>query len=542
VFSALAMAPGAVAQKRPNILLILADDMGYSDISPYGGEIFTPNIARLADQGMMLTNFHVSAYCAPTRGMLLTGVDNHVIGLGNMVELMAENQVGKPGYEGHLNGRAPTLATTLKSAGYHTYMAGKWHLGKTPETIPAGQGFDQSVGVLEGGADNWEAKTYSPGYASVNFFENRQALKLPDDFYSSRFYAERMIGYIDRNKGDGRPFFGYMAFQAVHQPHQAPAEFIERYTTTYQAGWSKISTYRYMRQVEMGIALPGLSLQRPPIVEAWESLPAVDQRMNAKRMAVYAGMLEYMDLSIGHVLEYLRRNDMLDNTVVVFLSDNGGEAARLQPMFPEYYAKNFDLSHERMGLKGSYAEYGPGWAATSMTPFSNFKGSAAEGGVRAPFIIRYPAQVARGGRSGAFGHVLDVVPTLLEYAGVGTGASGSAPLGGASMAQVLTGAANAVVHPPTRPIGYEVAGSAALYLGDHKLVRNAPPYGDSVWRLYNLKDDPTETRDLSASQPALKTRMMADYDAYVKQHGVVEVPAGYDVIKQGQANATKKGP
>lgn len=490
----------------------------------------------------MLTNFHVAAYCAPTRGMLLTGVDNHVIGLGNMIELIADNQAGKPGYEGYLNGRAPTLATTLKNAGYHTYMAGKWHLGKTPETIPAGQGFDQSVGVLEGGADNWEAKSYSPGYPSVHFFENRQELKLPDDFYSSRFYADRMIKYIDRNKADGRPFFGYMAFQAVHQPHQAPAAFIERYTATYQAGWSKISDYRYMRQVEMGIVLPGLSLQRSPIVKAWESLPAADQRMNAKRMAVYAGMVEHMDLSIGHVLEYLRRNDMLDNTVVVFLSDNGGEAMSLQPLYPEYYAKNFDLSHERMGLKGSYSEYGPGWAATSMTPFSNFKGSAAEGGVRAPFIIRYPARIAQGGRSAAFGYVLDVVPTLLDYAGVKAGAAGSAPLGGASMARMLTGAANASVHPPTKAIGYEVAGSAALYLGDHKLVRNAPPYGDSVWRLHNLKDDPTETRDLSATQPALKTRMMAEYDAYVKQHGVVEVPAGYDVIKQGQVNAARKGP
>ncbi|MBV8868462.1 MAG: sulfatase-like hydrolase/transferase, partial [Acetobacteraceae bacterium] len=173
----------ARADERPHILLILADDMGYSDASPYGGEIFTPNIARLANQGVMLTNFHVAAYCAPTRSMLLTGADNHRTGLGNMIELAADNQVGKPGYEGRLNGAAATIAAILRDAGYHTYMAGKWHLGKTPDSIPAAQGFERSAGVLEGGADNYENKSYSPGYKSVHFFDGPHALTLPPDFY-----------------------------------------------------------------------------------------------------------------------------------------------------------------------------------------------------------------------------------------------------------------------------------------------------------------------------------------------------------------------
>jgi arylsulfatase len=530
----------AAADKRPNILLILADDMGYSDVSPYGGETFTPNIARLADQGTMLTNFHVSAYCAPTRGMLLTGVDNHVVGLGNMIELLSDNQRGKPGYEGHLNGRAVTIAGTLRDAGYHMYMAGKWHLGKTPQTMPAGQGFERSIGVLEGGADNYENKSYTPVYPSVHFFEDRSELKLPGDFYSSRFYADRLISYIEANRADGKPFFGYLSFQAVHQPHQAPPEFTARYLSTYQAGWGQISSFRCMRQVEMGLMPPGLTLARPSVVPDWETLSADDERMNAKRMAVYAGMVEYMDYSIGRVLDYLRRNGMLDDTVVVFLSDNGGEAAVLEAYYPEYYRKNFDLSYERLGEKGSYSEYGPGWAAASMTPFSNFKGSAAEGGVRAPFVIRYPAHVREGGRSAAFAYVLDVVPTLLAYAGVRDTPAGSAALGGVSMAPVLSGQAS-LVHPMDKPVGYEVAGGAALYRGDYKLVRSAPPYGDAAWRLYNLADDPTESRDLSAAQPKLKEQMLADYQGYVKQNGVVEVPSGYDVIKQAQANAERKG-
>ena len=171
----------ASAAERPNILVILADDIEYSDISPYGGEIYTPSLAQLANHGLMLTNFHVAAYCAPTRSMLMTGADNHVVGLGNMIELMADNQVGQLGYEGYLNGRAPTLATMLRDAGYHTYMAGKWHLGKTPDSIPAAQGFEDSVGVLEGGADNWKSKSYSPGYKAVHFFDGRQLLNCPPD-------------------------------------------------------------------------------------------------------------------------------------------------------------------------------------------------------------------------------------------------------------------------------------------------------------------------------------------------------------------------
>src|SRR5579871_3330527 len=376
--SAFALCIGqAQAAERPNILVILADDMGYSDASPYGAEIFTPNLARLADQGTLLSNFHVAAYCAPTRSMLLTGMDNHVVGLGNMIELVADNQSCKPGYEGALNGRAATIATILHGAGYHTYMTGKWHLGKTPDAIPAGQGFEQSVGVLEGGADNWENKSYSPGYKTVHFFEGRKELQLPSDFYSSKYYTDRMIQYIDAGASDGKPFFGYLAMQAVHQPHQAPAEFTARYISTYQAGYSAISQFRYERQVELGLMPSGLTMTRSPEVQDWNTLPADEQRMDAKRMAVYAGMLEYMDYSIGRLLDHLKAKGILDNTVVVFMSDNGGEAAKLQAMFPAYYAKNFDLSYERLGEKGSYSEYGPGWASTSMTPFSNFKGSAA---------------------------------------------------------------------------------------------------------------------------------------------------------------------
>jgi arylsulfatase len=249
---------------RPNILLIVADDMGYSDASPYGGEIFTPNIASLANQGVMFSNFHMAPTCTPSRSMLLTGVDSHLVGVGNMKELLADNQRGRPGYEGGLNGRAATIAAMLRAVGYHTYMAGKWHLGQTRDELPAAQGFENSVALAEGGADNFEKKPYTPKYKAVHFYEGFDEIDLPPDFYSTKFYADKLIGYVDKNAGDGKPFFGYLAFQAVHQPQQAPAEFTDRYVSTYLAGWSAVKTWRRQRQVELGLLPPGLESRAAP--------------------------------------------------------------------------------------------------------------------------------------------------------------------------------------------------------------------------------------------------------------------------------------
>lgn len=531
--------PARPAARRPNILLIVMDDMGWSDASPYGGEIYTRNIARLADQGCMFSNFHVAPTCSPTRSMLLTGADNHVAGIGNMKELLADNQVGKPGYEGGLNGRAVTLATMLRESGYHTYMAGKWHLGQSKEQLPAAQGFDESVVLAEGGADNWEKKPYTPKYRTVHFFEGFKEIDLPPDFYSSRFYADKLLGYIDKNADDRKPFFAYLAFQAVHQPHQAPADFIERYLSTYQAGWAATKRTRYQRQVELGLMPTGLDLWTPPGTPDWTSLPPDEQRVEAKRMAIYAGMLEYADMSIGRVLDHLDAKKMLDDTVVVFMSDNGGESTELQDYFPEYYRKNFNLAYEKLGEKGSYSEYGPTWANVSMTPFRAFKITASEGGTRAPLIVRYPSKVQEGKRIGAFTYVLDVVPTLLELVGA-TPQQSPLALDGRSMLPLLAGTSEQI-HDQSEMIITEVAGNIAIYRGDHKMVRNLPPFGDKRWRLYDLRLDPTEADDITTAHPELVKTMLVGYADYVARNGVVEVPDGYSVPDQAAKNAKMGG-
>ena len=240
--------------ERPNVLVLIADDMGYSDIGAFGGEIQTPNIDRLAAEGASFTNFHVGATCSPTRTMLISGVDNHLAGLGNMHEIMADNQFGKPGYEGYLNGSVVSIATVMRDAGYNTYMAGKWHLGGNPESIPHARGFENSFTLVESGADNWVEQSYAPMYKQVHYFENGEAVSLPtEDYFSSDFYTQRIIDNIESNRGNDKPFFAWLGYQAVHYPHQAPKEFIDKYNGVYDGGWNETRNNRLKRQKEMGI-------------------------------------------------------------------------------------------------------------------------------------------------------------------------------------------------------------------------------------------------------------------------------------------------
>jgi arylsulfatase A-like enzyme len=347
-----------------------------------------------------------------------------------------------------------------------------------------------------------------------------------------------MIGWIDRKQADGKPFFGYLSYQAVHMPLQVPDEYTQRYLSSYQVGWNQVKNVRYQRQVALEIAPAGLKLTTPPIIPDWNSLPEDERRMDAKRMAVYAGMLEYMDMSIGRVLEHLKGKGMLDNTIVIFMSDNGGEAHELMDHFPDYYAKNFNLTYEHLGQKGSFVEYGPAWANVSMTPFSSFKSSASEGGVRAPFIISYPKVIPMGQRTDAFAGVVDVVPTLLELANVKPSAN-SAPLAGRSMVPLVSGASNQV-YASEMSISQELSGGAAVYRDDYKLVRNIPPYGDRKWHLYNLRNDPAESEDLAVSEPERVKSMTEAYAEYVKKNGVIEVPDDYDITAQATKNAQAK--
>jgi arylsulfatase A-like enzyme len=520
---------------KPNFLVILADDLGYSDIGSYGGEINTPAIDELARHGVRFSNFHVSATCSPTRSMLLTGVDNHLNGLGNMKIIMADNQFGHTGYEGHLNASVETFASRLQRNGYGTYMAGKWHLGMNKSSLPTNRGFDKSVALMETGADNWESKPYLPHNKKVHYFENEAEISLPENYYSSDYYVDKLIGYLGEHDKQ-KPFLAYLAFQASHYPHQAPKEIISKYLSNYKDGWQQIKSKRYQRLVELGLMPPGLEALLLPSIENWDKLTEKEQRYRSKQMAVYAGMIERMDSNISRLIDYLKEQELFDNTVIFFLSDNGADNNEIDKIYPDYINSHFDTSYETLGEKGSYSNYGPSWANVSMTPLSSYKGSASEGGMRAPLIIHYPKKFKQGTITDAFSYVTDISATILNLANIKKETdSDKIPISGHSQVGVLTGE-KTDVYAKTESVGYELAGSAAVFKGDFKLVRNYPPFGNKTWKLFNIKTDPVERFNLVKEQPELFKDMLSRYNNYANKVNLVEVPENYNVIKQLSKN------
>ena len=530
--------------RQPNIIIVLLDDTGFADLGAYGSEIETPNIDRLAAGGVQFTNFHAAAACSPTRGMLMTGVDNHLVGMGNMLEIMADNQFDQPGYEAYMNHSVVTLPTLLRDAGYNTYMAGKWHLGKTKDSIPAARGFERSFTLMESGADNWEYKSYLPMTEFVHWYDDFELLtELPDGFFSTDFYIDQTIEYIDAGRDGNKPFFAYLPLQAQHYPLQAPKEFIDKYAGVYDAGWDEIRARRYARQVELGLVPAGLTL--PPIAAApaWDSLSDEDKRLYARRMEVYAGMLDNVDAAMGRLMAYLEEIGEADNTVIVFMSDNGADNNEQDKVFPEWYAANFDLSYERMGHTGSYVNYGPGWAGVSSTPLTLFKGSASEGGLRVPLLISGPAGIRKDVQTDTFAFVTDITPTLLELAQVpepqGTyNGRDVQPIYGTSMLSYLRGESD-YIHAPGEVVIYEMAGSAAIFRDGYKLTRNNPPFGNRQWRLYRQVEDPAEVNEFSGAEPEMVTEMIAAYDRFADEVNLIEVPDDYDVILQVQKNTAR---
>lgn len=529
--------------ERPNIIILLIDDAGYADLGTYGSEISTPNIDKLASSGIKFINYHTAATCSPTRSMLLTGVDNHLTGMGNMIEIMADNQFDQPGYEGFMTNGVVTIATLLKDAGYNTYMAGKWHLGKTKESLPAARGFERSVTLIESGADNWEKKTYLPLYDYVHFYEGFDEIDLPDNFFSSDYYADRIIEYIASDRSQQRkPFFAYVSFQAQHYPHQAPQEYIDKYMGVYDKGWDKIRDERYARQVEMGVMPAGLEMKPNPIAGAWSALDDEEKKIQAKKMAVYAGMLENLDDNIGRVMDYLTEIGEADNTMIVLASDNGADNNEQEKLFPEWYAANFDMSYENMGLPGTYMNYGPGWAGASSTPLFLFKGSAWEGGMRVPFIVSGP-NIKQNVTTSEFAYVSDITPTILDLAGIeapsGTYAGREVhAISGKSMYGFLTGDAEQI-HGPGDAVAYELAGSAAVFSDGYKLSKNNPPFGDGQWKLYRLDEDPIEMNNLSEELPDIKAQLISKYEKYAKDVNLIAVPDDYNPLVQMQKNVAR---
>jgi arylsulfatase A-like enzyme len=539
--------PGS-GKPRPNIVFVLLDDAGFSDFGAYGGEIATPNIDALAKSGARFTNFHTASTCEATRVMLQSGVDNHRAGAGSLVPIMADNQKGQPGYEGYLSDSAHSLGQLMRDGGYATYYAGKWNIGSGLERSPGARGWDRYMALEQTGADNFEAKVYAPFNMEAVWWEDGKRAQLPADFYSSRHYVDKIIRYIDEGRPSGKPFMAMIAFQAVHSPLQAPQADIDKYLKLYEGGWAKVRAERYQRQVHLGLVPAGLTLPQLPRVQGgprqfaatdWDTLSDSERRTQAKKMAVYAGMLDHADQQIGRLREHLRKSGELDHTAFIVMSDNGADAFDLSQLnlpFKAWYRVNYALGYDRMGGPGSYVHYGANWAEVSNTPFALVKGTSGEGGMRVPFIIDYPARIRPGQLAGEFAYVTDFLPTVLDIAGIALpgddyqGRKLHRP-SGTSLLAYLEGKA-AAAHAPTQAIGYESTGGQALFKGNYKLMRNVPPTSDGQWRLYQLDADPTEAHDLSANMPERVKELLAEVDNFNKQNGVILPQADYNPLHQ----------
>ena len=512
---------------RPNILLVMADDLGYSDIGPFGSEIATPTLDRLAGEGVTFTNFRVQMMCSPTRAMLLTGLDSHPVGYGTMAGEYTDETRGQPGYETRLDPERTTLADDLREAGYRTIVTGKWDMGGRgdPALRPDQRGFDESYVLIEGSASHFTKRAALEELPSVTYVENGVEVDLPDDFYSSKDFADRLIEFVGEN--DDQPFFAFLSFSAPHYPLQAPPDYIDRYVGRYDGGYEVIRDRRIERLREKGLfprnREPAI---RHPVWPDWEELPAEMRALENRRMEIYAAMVEAMDFHLGRVIDHLEATGQLDDTVVLFLSDNGAEGGNPldwggQSWF-DWAESSFDMSLDNMGRRNSYVWAGPGWGYVSATPFRYAKGFGTEGGIRSPLIVS-GAGVGNPGRiAKADLHVRDLNATLKALAGVTLVVASSES--GRSFTPVLQGDAVSVREPGDY-FAVELLGRRALVQGDWKITWTNEPWGpQDEWALYNLADDPGERNDLSGIHPDRKAELVERWNEWAAANGVIPIP------------------
>ncbi len=517
-----------VGGRRPNIVLILADDMGFGDLGVMGSEIRTPHIDGMARRGVLMTSMYNCARCCPTRASLLTGLYPHRAGIGHMGA-----NLGTPAYQGCLRNDAPTIAELLRPAGYRTFMAGKWHVGgdfwarlvdtwrvgDVDHPTPRQRGFDRFYGIIDG-----TINYFSPWYIME---DDRRVAVPPSDYYFTDAITDQAIEMIESSAKSDAPFFLYLAHAAPHWPLQAHEEDIARYRGVYAGGWDAARTARHEEMLSRGVLPHRWQISpRDRDAPAWTDVEHRD--WESSRMAVYAAMLDRMDQQIGRVLHTLRRLGQDENTLVLFLSDNGGCAELMREdgwakFYPDVTndGKKIALGNRpnlRPGGAQTYMSYDLPWANVSNTPFRLFKHWVHEGGISTPLIVQWPARIPAGRKAHAAGHVVDILPTILEAAGVGypseLGGEAMQRPDGESFMNLLAG------NPWTRqqPIFWEHEGNCAVRSGNLKLVRRF----NEPWELYDMEVDRTELHDLSNRNKGLVDGLARQYAAWAESVGVVD--------------------
>jgi arylsulfatase A-like enzyme len=515
-------------QRRPNVLLIVADDLGYSDLGCFGGEIDTPNLNALAAGGVRFAQFYSTARCCPSRASILTGQYSHRVGVGHMV-----TDLGQPGYRGKLSENAATIAEVLKPSGYRTFMSGKWHVGTND---PTRHGFEQYYGTLISAATFWDPAEYlrlPQGNPPRSYARN--------GFYGTDALTDHALDFIADARGTpDRPWFVYLAYNAPHFPLHARSEDIAKYRNRYAGGWDVLRDERLAKMKRLGLVSGGTRLSprstftnygetQTAVNPAWDSLPE-DRRMDlAMRMAIYAAMVDRMDQNIGRLIADLRLKGELDNTVILFLSDNGA-CAEWDPFGFDIRSSANNVLHrgaelDQMGGPGSYHSVGSGWANASNTPWRMYKHYSHEGGISTPCVVHWPAGVRRRNAiDNTPVHLIDLMPTIVEASGASypqhVGEREILPMAGVSVIPVLRGR-----RIPNRALYFEHEGTRAVREGRYKLtaLRGEP------WKLYDMDRDRTEMEDLSAKQPKLVQSLSEKWDDWASHNQVTPLPENYRV-------------
>ncbi len=500
------------ADDRPNIVLIMADDMGYSDIGCYGGEIDTPNLNALAEGGLRFTQFYNTARCCPTRAPLLTGLHPHQAGIGHMVPEPGSNKRRSSKldpYQGFLNQNCVTIAEVLKPAGYQTMMSGKWHVGQVDEKMrPLSRGFEKYYGILSGGTNY-----FNPQPPRGLTFMHDSIEPEGDDFYLTDAFTDYAIRFLDEahkeREESSKPFFLYLAYTSPHWPLQAPQETVDKYVGKYMMGWDKLREQRYQRMIELGIIKPTWKLTDPDS-PAWSTLDADKQKEMDLRMAIYAAQVDRMDQNIGRVVETLKSNGELENTVIFFLSDNGGcaEGGMLGSQ------KLADLNHKDTPFMTSY---GQAWANASNTPFRYYKHFVHEGGISTPLIIHWPKKITEGGKLYTSpGYLPDLMATCVDLAEAeypkAFHGNEITPMQGLSLCPAFEG-----TMIERSALYWEHEENRAIREGDWKLVSKGP----DKWELYNVHEDRTETKNLLDEHPEMAAELMQHWTSWAVRAGVI---------------------
>lgn len=483
-------APPPSVSQRPNILIILADDLGYSDIGAYGSEISTPALDGLAAEARCYRNFYNAARCCPTRASLLTGRHPHVAGMGGMVS-KGETLPPEGPYQGYLRTDVATIAERLADAGYASWLSGKWHVGEREAHWPYHRGFQRTFSLISGASSYYGIRTDQDRKRQMTL-DGRPWMPPDSGFYATHAYTDFAVERILETAGDTTPFFGYLSYTAPHWPLHAPEATVQRYLPIYEAGWDALRGERHARQQTLGLI--GGETELPPTdddVPPWEY--AADRATWVRKMAVYAAMVEEMDRGIGRVLAALDSTGRGDNTLVLFLSDNGGCDETVA-------GRGLNLPGTVIGQPGSYVAYGRPWSQLSNVPFRRYKAWVNEGGIATPLLFRWRAGGVEAGWTDATGHVIDLLPTCLAAAGL--------------RADELLPGVNLLDAQGERTLYWEHQGQAAIRRGDWKMLRHAP---DQAWRLYDLGEDPTEDVDLAGRFPDRVDTLSAAYAVWWKR-------------------------